>query len=108
MSYNGLGAEGGLAIIDMLKENCFISHIDLSNNHIGSAGAFGLAEMLSFNNTVTHIDFSGKCTVLVVDYSIYIIGNDFDDKAVEPISEIIKVHYITLQQLYINVYYISV
>ena len=27
LSDNGLGTEGGVAIVSMLKENCYISHV---------------------------------------------------------------------------------
>ena len=76
----------------MLKENCFISQIDLSYNNIGSPCAHALADMLSFNNTVTHCNFSGQYYIaLCCNITYNNIGNNFDDKAVEPLGEIIKV-----------------
>ena len=60
LSYNGLCSEGGVAILDMLKENCYITHLDLSNNAIGAAGAVMLYDILHCNTTVVHCNLSGK------------------------------------------------
>ena len=44
----------------MLKENCYITHLDLSNNAIGAAGAVMLYDVLHCNTTVVHCNLSGK------------------------------------------------
>lgn len=44
----------------MLKENCYITHLDLSNNGIGATGAVMLLDILASNTTVTYLNLSGK------------------------------------------------
>ena len=56
--------DGGVVIADMLKENCYITHLDLSENSIGAPGAFAIAEMLSSNNTITHLFLRGIVIIL--------------------------------------------
>lgn len=64
--------EGGLAIIDMLKENCYITHLDISNNNITSTGAYALADTLTANSTVVHCNLSGTSTHTHTNIYIYI------------------------------------
>ena len=46
LSHNGLGDEGVLEVVDALKENRTLQHLDLADNRIGELGALALAAML--------------------------------------------------------------
>ena len=77
--------------MDMLKENCYITHINLSGNTLGTPGAYGIQEMLQNNSTVTHCYLSGRPLILTAQVGHSTLGVAFDDKAAEPISETMKV-----------------
>lgn len=60
----------------MLKENCFISELILSENHLATNGAERLREVLKTNSSLTHLTFQ---------------GNHFDDTSAPIWADIIAV-----------------
>lgn len=61
LSDNWIGPPGGRAIWDMLRENCFITILDVSNNPITSAPSTMLAfsEALKNNTQIVELNLSG-------------------------------------------------
>ncbi|XP_017306797.1 leucine-rich repeat-containing protein 74B isoform X2 [Ictalurus punctatus] len=57
---NGMEGEGGAAIADMLKENLYITEIDLSENRLGECGIKALASMLLENTSLISLNLSGN------------------------------------------------
>lgn len=56
--------------MDMLKENCYITHLNLSENGLEAAGAHAVQEMLQNNSTVTHCYLSGRYGALALWYEV--------------------------------------
>ena len=66
----------------------------MSDNYLGPPAAFAVAQMISINSTLTHISLRGNfCYVNIILLYIWFVikGNGFDDKASEPLAEIVKV-----------------
>nr|XP_006821490.1 PREDICTED: uncharacterized protein C14orf166B homolog [Saccoglossus kowalevskii] len=65
----------------MLKENCYISELNLSSNKLGSQGARAVGDMLEHNTTLQRINLS---------------ANEFKDKDAEPFTQALKVGITTI------------
>jgi Ran GTPase-activating protein (RanGAP) involved in mRNA processing and transport len=53
---NQIGDAGAASIADALKLNSSLQHLDLSSNQIGAAGAGAIAEALRLNSSLQHLD----------------------------------------------------
>lgn len=72
---NWMGDVGGIAIANMLKENCYISTLNLSENHLGLNAIEALCKTLQeYNTTVQHLNLS---------------KNNLDEKSAVPISNLL-------------------
>ena len=60
LSDNSIGNEGARAIAQSLEKNCTLTSINLSDNSIGNEGAKAIAQALKTNTTLTSMDLS--CT----------------------------------------------
>ncbi|XP_055861450.1 leucine-rich repeat-containing protein 74B-like isoform X1 [Biomphalaria glabrata] len=56
---NWLGVDGGLALCEMLKENCFITDLNLSDNNLNKCAA-QLCEIIQKNDTLRKVNLSGN------------------------------------------------
>jgi len=86
LSDNWLDSDGGIAIGNMLKENCYITHLNLSDNHLGLQGIQLLCHVVQeYNDTVQHLNLS---------------GNELDDDSGETIANLIvgtqKLEYLNI------------
>ncbi|KAL8613986.1 hypothetical protein ACOMHN_023221 [Nucella lapillus] len=83
---NWLDYEGGLSVCDMLRENCFITDLNLSDNRLKTCAA-ELCQTFMQNSTLKRLSLA---------------GNDFDDRAAEYFAEFItapsKVEYLDLSR----------
>ncbi|XP_076434892.1 uncharacterized protein LOC143274835 [Babylonia areolata] len=70
---NWLGYEGGLAVCDMLRENCFITDLNLSDNQLKNTAAH-LCHIFLQNDTLRRVKLA---------------GNGFDDRSAEHFAEFI-------------------
>ncbi|CAL1544492.1 unnamed protein product [Lymnaea stagnalis] len=81
---NWLGFEGGMAVCEMLKENCFITELNLSDNHLNKC-AEHLCQTIERNDTLRRVSLS---------------GNGFDDITAQHIANMIltttKLEYLNL------------
>ena len=60
LQFNDLGTEGGKAIAEALKNNNTITSIDLGNNTLGAEGGIAVAEALKNNNTITSLNLGSN------------------------------------------------
>lgn len=72
-----LGSEGGGYIARLLKENFYITELDLAQNKLQSPGAQAMAEVLTDNNTIKTLNLS---------------WNEFKNKDAESLAEGIRVN----------------
>ncbi|KAH9525763.1 hypothetical protein Btru_002300 [Bulinus truncatus] len=56
---NWLGLDGGLSVCEMLKENCFIAELNLSDNNLNKC-ATQLCEIIQKNDTLRKVNLSGN------------------------------------------------
>ncbi|XP_077991353.1 uncharacterized protein LOC144445611 [Glandiceps talaboti] len=75
---NCIEGNGGKFISDMLKENCYITDLNLGMNKLGSIGAKAVGNMLENNTTLRCVNLS---------------GNGFGDKDAEPFTMALKSNY---------------
>ncbi|XP_059173459.1 leucine-rich repeat-containing protein 74B-like isoform X2 [Physella acuta] len=81
---NWLGYDGGMAVCEMLKENCFITDLNLSDNNLNKCSEH-LCQIIQKNDTLRRVTLT---------------GNGFDDTAAVHLANLIlttsKLEYLNL------------
>ena len=68
ISYNEVGALGGVAIAEALMVNSSLTEVNLRGNDIGTQGAVAIAEALKVNGTLTSLDLRSTQICGLNDY----------------------------------------
>jgi Ran GTPase-activating protein (RanGAP) involved in mRNA processing and transport len=69
---NGIGPDGGIGLWDMLSENIFITHLDLSKNPLGSSAAYLSKMETAMIDNSQIIELNLSCTDLNDDAAPYL------------------------------------
>uniref|UniRef100_A0A674JN83 Leucine rich repeat containing 74A n=1 Tax=Terrapene triunguis TaxID=2587831 RepID=A0A674JN83_9SAUR len=80
---NWILAEGVMCLVQMLRENCYIQELNISNNHIGTEGAEAISRMFLDNIS----SLRGNYRVKELDLS----HNEFSEKGGEHLGQMLGI-----------------